>query len=256
MKHIKYVFFSLFIMGSACAWAQDIIVTRNSDRIDAKIVEVSESEVKYKKTSDTDGPTFVIESSKIATVIYANGDVQTFEQTSKNHNLRKGDYQRDRYYKGLEVNLTPTFVFADHSSGFTWGIGVGRRFSEKYYAGLNFRIGDFGETSQDATIFDNISFFFVVRPYYNLNSLPFDFMADIFLGYEHKAFNVGDLEYLSFRFIPGIEYPLTKSIDLRFGMGLGSSIVMTGVPGVSEGSTSASFLVQATFALHGKRTQK
>lgn len=60
--------------------AQDVIVTRQAERIDAKVLEVSETEIKYKKTSNPDGPTFVLSTEKIASILYANGEVQVFEQ--------------------------------------------------------------------------------------------------------------------------------------------------------------------------------
>ena len=63
-------------------WAQDIIVTTSSERIDAKVLEVSETEVKYKRHDNLQGPTFVISTSNIASIIYQNGDVQTFKQTA------------------------------------------------------------------------------------------------------------------------------------------------------------------------------
>ena len=62
--------------------AQDIIVTTSSERIDAQIVEVSETEVRYKKADNPTGPTFVLSTSKIVSIVYANGDVQTFEAVS------------------------------------------------------------------------------------------------------------------------------------------------------------------------------
>ncbi|HIZ85561.1 MAG TPA: hypothetical protein IAC04_03625, partial [Candidatus Coprenecus stercoravium] len=42
------------------ASAQDIIVLKNSERIDAKIVNVSSTEISYKKASYLDGPTFTL----------------------------------------------------------------------------------------------------------------------------------------------------------------------------------------------------
>ena len=61
-------------------FAQDIIVTHESERIDVNVIEVSETEVKYKKSDNTNGPTFVLSTAKIASIIYKNGDVQTFKQ--------------------------------------------------------------------------------------------------------------------------------------------------------------------------------
>lgn len=62
--------------------AQDIIVTRNSERIDCKVEKVEETAVEYKRTDNPDGPVFVIPTSKIASILYANGTVQVFEQTT------------------------------------------------------------------------------------------------------------------------------------------------------------------------------
>ncbi len=61
-------------------FAQDIIVTHESERIDVNVIEVSETEVKYKKSDNPNGPTFVLSTAKIASIIYKNGDVQTFKQ--------------------------------------------------------------------------------------------------------------------------------------------------------------------------------
>lgn len=79
MKKLLFVLLCATIMP--ILKAQDVIVTRDAQRIDAVIQEVSETEIKYKKVSNPDGPTFVISVSQIASVLYRNGDVQTFSQS-------------------------------------------------------------------------------------------------------------------------------------------------------------------------------
>lgn len=64
--------------------ASDVIVTHDEERIDAVIIEVSDSQIKYKKQSNPDGPTFVLSTDKIATIIYDNGSVQTFSTKQNN----------------------------------------------------------------------------------------------------------------------------------------------------------------------------
>ena len=63
------------------ASAQDIIVLKNSERIDAKIVNVSSTEISYKKASYLDGPTFTLNIAEVSSIIYANGEVQAFSDT-------------------------------------------------------------------------------------------------------------------------------------------------------------------------------
>ena len=64
------------------AMAQDVIVTRDGKRIDAKITEVSSTDIRYKEASNPDGPTFVLRNDEINTIIYQNGSVKTFDHTS------------------------------------------------------------------------------------------------------------------------------------------------------------------------------
>ena len=62
---------------------QDIIVTRSSERIDCVVTEVSDTEVKYKRADNPDGPLFVISTSKISSIIYKNGEVQSFDNVAQ-----------------------------------------------------------------------------------------------------------------------------------------------------------------------------
>lgn len=69
--------FLLLMCGSVIA--NDIIITRDEERIDAIIEEVGEQVVKYHRVSNPTGPLFSIATTKISTIIYSNGDVQIFE---------------------------------------------------------------------------------------------------------------------------------------------------------------------------------
>ena len=66
-----------FMAGSAKD-VKDIIVLNSRDTVKAKILEVTPTEVKYKKQNYLDGPTFVIYKSDISTITYGNGDVESF----------------------------------------------------------------------------------------------------------------------------------------------------------------------------------
>jgi len=68
-------------MASIIAFAQDIIVTTDAQKIEAKILEVSKSEIKYKEIDNLEGPTFVLSTDEINSIIYANGKVVLYSQT-------------------------------------------------------------------------------------------------------------------------------------------------------------------------------
>ncbi|MBQ7697804.1 MAG: hypothetical protein IJT35_04395 [Paludibacteraceae bacterium] len=63
--------------------AIDVIVLRNSTRIDAKIIEVTDTEIKYKKANNLDGPLFTQKVENISAIIYENGDVTSYAETAQ-----------------------------------------------------------------------------------------------------------------------------------------------------------------------------
>lgn len=75
---MKKILLIVVLFATQVTMAQDVIVTKQSERIDAKILKVTDKEVEYKKQNNPDGPTFTLSTSKIATIIYKSGDVQTF----------------------------------------------------------------------------------------------------------------------------------------------------------------------------------
>lgn len=75
----KYCITLLSVLYVSLLNAQDVIITKNAEKIEAKIIEVSPTEVKYKKTNNLDGPTFIFYTSDLQTIIYNNGDVQLFD---------------------------------------------------------------------------------------------------------------------------------------------------------------------------------
>lgn len=54
--------------------AQDVIVKRNGEELQCKILEVSKNEVKYKRWTNQDGPSFAEKKSDIFMIKYENGE--------------------------------------------------------------------------------------------------------------------------------------------------------------------------------------
>lgn len=81
----RYSFLLLLMLTYMGSNAQDIILTKSSQKIDAKIIEVSKSEIKYKEADNLDGPLFVLPVEDIHSIIYSNGKVKLYnqEQTDK-----------------------------------------------------------------------------------------------------------------------------------------------------------------------------
>ena len=80
---MKLTFLMCTLIVAVSLFAQDIIVTNDAQKIEAKILEVSKTEIKYKEKDNLDGPTFVLETKEISSVIYANGKVVLYNQQTQ-----------------------------------------------------------------------------------------------------------------------------------------------------------------------------
>jgi len=64
--------FTLIFINSLCAFAQDIINLKSGEVIEAKVVEVSPVEIKYKNFNHQDGPMIVILADDVLYIRYEN----------------------------------------------------------------------------------------------------------------------------------------------------------------------------------------
>lgn len=79
MKKLSFLV-ALLAIGIS-VFADDLIITKDSKSIKAKILEVSKSEIKYKDATNLEGPTFVLGADEIVSIIYENGTAQNFNQS-------------------------------------------------------------------------------------------------------------------------------------------------------------------------------
>ena len=212
--------------------AQDVIVTKQSERIDAKILEVSESTVKYKKQSNPTGPTFSISTSKIASVIYANGEVQTFEPAEPE---KKPAVKYNHLYRGLEVGVSAgaSIYFSQYgnSASFIGGLTVGRRFNENFYAGLFAGYIPAGEAIQLMAL---------ARTYIPLGNTKFEFSPEVGLG---MGINGGTVDGFALQVVPSLQIPVSPKLDMRVGAGVNV--------GFADAGAAATLLINAGLSMHG-----
>lgn len=77
MNKIVFVFVALLSVVSTC-FSQDTITLRTKEEIQSKVVEITASEVKYKKFDNLNGPLFVIYKSDVLSIRYENGTKDEF----------------------------------------------------------------------------------------------------------------------------------------------------------------------------------
>jgi hypothetical protein len=71
-----------FIALTCVCFAQDVIVTKDSRKINAKVTEVNVDDIKYKNFDNQEGPTYTLPKSEIASILYQDGKVETFKTES------------------------------------------------------------------------------------------------------------------------------------------------------------------------------
>lgn len=78
-KKMKRIILLIALVAIAMtSMAQDIIVTRSQTRIEGRVLEISDTEVKYNKQESPNGPSLVLPTSEIVTILFSNGDVVNF----------------------------------------------------------------------------------------------------------------------------------------------------------------------------------
>jgi len=103
----KIVTFFLFIgLSFANILAQDVITTKSGEDIEAKILEVTSTDVKYKVFKNVDGPTYVRQKSEILLIRYENGTKDIFENTNTATESGNSDLSPDALYALGQADAT------------------------------------------------------------------------------------------------------------------------------------------------------
>ena len=79
-RYALIIFVGLFCFNFVNA--QDIIITKDAQKIFAKINEVGENVVKYKKFDNLEGPIYTMKKADISSIIYENGTVDVFKEAT------------------------------------------------------------------------------------------------------------------------------------------------------------------------------
>jgi hypothetical protein len=117
---IKLLFVLMAFFFTANLFAQDVIVLTNAQRIDAIVLEIGINEVKYVKANNPNGPTFLVPKTDINCIIYANGDIDTFNEekkaTSQKNTTAKTQNSYEKEFKNI-LRFKPAATFASLALG-------------------------------------------------------------------------------------------------------------------------------------------
>ena len=88
----KQIILTMLSLSTLNVAAQDVIVMKNGDEVEAKVTKVGTTEVEYHKWSNQDGPVYTVAKSDVFMVKYKNGEKDVFDNvTAKSDNSPKSE---------------------------------------------------------------------------------------------------------------------------------------------------------------------
>src|SRR5690606_5407177 len=96
-KFLIYFSFIPFI-----SFSQDIIIKKDGLEIESIIIEINNSEIKFKKISNLEGPLFVLDKTEISQIKYKNGEIDIFQKTN--------DEVNKEYIEREKNNISSIFI--------------------------------------------------------------------------------------------------------------------------------------------------
>lgn len=102
-----YILVALFFALAVSAFAVDTIVLLNGTMIDAKIEEITPSEIKYRRADNLKGPLYTINKNEVLSIKYDNGTVEVVNASEPKKEIekepKKPRLDPNRLYVGFSV---------------------------------------------------------------------------------------------------------------------------------------------------------
>lgn len=76
---MKKIFLLMLFLCSMSVWAQDVIVKKDGSTVVCRILEVTKTEVIYKKWSDLQGSNYIVNQKDLTAIHHENGTKTTFD---------------------------------------------------------------------------------------------------------------------------------------------------------------------------------
>ena len=80
MNRLLCLIVLLITTGALSVKAQDKIYKNNGEVLEAKVLEIGQSEIKYKVFVNLNGPTYTLSKQQVAKVVYENGETETYNR--------------------------------------------------------------------------------------------------------------------------------------------------------------------------------
>jgi hypothetical protein len=120
MKKISYLILLLIVSGTV--YTQDLIIKKNGEEIKSKVLEVSLTNIRYKKYDNINGPIFEILKSEVFIIKYENGTSDVINPITDKSTQKKVEIGDD------ETETPSSLAYTDKHKSTTIAYGVSALF--------------------------------------------------------------------------------------------------------------------------------
>ena len=243
---MKKFIFLLIILIPLIINAQDKVYKSDGSQIEAKVLEITTNEIKYKKYSNLDGPLYTISKSEVLLIVYENGESEVFN--TKNSIEKKDEKiinQLEKYGRHLlSIDLIhPNFMFIPmpyqdqiekliYSGAFTisyenfsnngkFGIRIPLHFITLWGVGMDLK---FYPAPQKVSYFLGSSTLIAMQRIQTKYPICYyDFNGNCIENYEYVR---ETYVIIAERFINGVSFQTSKSFNVTFDGGIGPGVLI------------------------------
>ena len=228
VNHLLFVILTMFIvLGSN---AQDKIILKTGTNIEAKVLEINQTTVRYKKFNNLEGPTFVSDKNEIHMITYENGVNEVFDNnyqdggnesdySAKKSKTKFGKNRFENSFAIVGYNNSLNDYDSDSFGSFNNAISYERILDDSGLLGLKFR-GDFGFTEYDEIIM-SLGVSFNVYPFKNAKCLyvgpSIKYGAVILYDEYDYYYDNESVPYFGLGLVLGCQFQISRLFGIRSG---------------------------------------
>lgn len=142
MKNSRIILLAIIqICLTGTVLSQDVILKKDNTTVLSKVIEVTSTEIKYKKWSNQEGPTYSISRSEVVSINYQNGEV---DRINNNSMITPAPQQTVTHAPVQPINTQPQSTSEKPKSPYGRG-----RVQFSLNGGVAIPMGDFGVTDNN-----------------------------------------------------------------------------------------------------------
>jgi hypothetical protein len=124
MKKVLLILIALIGFGIS-ANAQDVILKKDASEIKAKVLEITDQEIKYKEFDFQDGSIHSVNISKVFRITYENGRHEVFNNQTSTSTPKQTDNQlkmKEVYWRGGKLKYSSTRTKVENPESLFYGM--------------------------------------------------------------------------------------------------------------------------------------